>query len=514
MTKFKKFWCLFLVVILSASMFAGCGEGEDFTGDEGEGGGLVEMNTTDNIELTYAYWEDQVIQAPLAERFHEKYPNITVDVETNYFESADGYTEAMVNLAAANDLPDVFWILSAEQAIRQGWMADITQYWNNDPETKETIASINEFNLGCFYTGKKFTTPVKYFPTVAFANQALWRDKNMEMPAVDMSWEDFVKEVEKFYGMKDDNGKPIYGVSEAVTVITWYPVANDPDCQGEFGWDGESFHMDSWAVGVNLETKWTNGASITDPTSTIDKWAGAYKSSNNIDVDSAIYEQDSYWSQDHGKVAFRLDNWWCWERYWNKDWMIKTNGVEWVPYVMPHTEANKDSTRMMATMDFGGVSYNCEYRREAYEWLKYSTWGADGWKAKLEIYPQAYVTVTEDDETKQALFDKNNCPITTNQEVWDGFRAWHPGADDELGRGKFFDYCIPYFQKALAIPYGAQQIPGFEAFLEESGYRQKEQEILESGVQNAAEFVAEFERIGKEEAQEALAEIKGMYGLS
>lgn len=498
MTKFKKFWCLFLVVVLSASMFVGCGDDEQSTtGDTG----LVAMNTTDNITIRYAYWEDQVIQQPLAARFHEKYPNITI--EEVYFETADGYTAELSNLAAAGDLPDVFWILSAEQAIRQGWMADMTAYWENDPDARETIPSLDQMKLGYFYTGKKFTTPVKYFPTVAFANKALWESKNMEMPdEKNMTWEVFEKEVEKFHGQLDDNGKPLYGVSEAVTVITWYPVANDPTCEGEFGWDGSEFHMQSWAYGVNLETKWTNGATIDNP----DSWKTAYKSSNNIDVDSAVYEQSDYWAQDHGKVAFRLDNWWCWDRYWDKDWMIKENGVIWVPYVMPHTEANKDSVRMMATMDFGGISAGFKYKREAYEWLKYSTWGSEGWKAKLEIYPTAYTA-------DGSLFDKNNCPITTNQEVWDGFRAWHPGADDELGRGKWFDYCIPYFQKALAIPYGAQQIPGFEAFLEESGYRAKEEAIIASNQQTANENVEEFEKIGKENFEKALTDIKTIYGL-
>jgi multiple sugar transport system substrate-binding protein len=498
MTKFKRLWSLLLVVVLSASMFAGCNGNSGTTNAVAE---MTPMNTTDEITLTYAYWEDQVIQGPLEERFHELYPNITI--EDVYFESASGYTTELSNMAAASNLPDVFWVLSAEQAIRNGWLADITNLWESDDEAmNETIPSINEFKLGYLYTGRKFTTPVKYFPSVAFANKALWDSKNMEMPDVDMSWETFEAEVEKFYGQLDDNGKPLYGVSESCTVITWYPVANDATCEGEFGWDGTEFNMESWAYGVNLETKWTNGATVDDP----DSWKTAYKSSNNIDVDSAIYEQDSYWAQDHGKVAFRMDQWWCWDRYWDKDWMIEENGVVWVPYVMPHTEANKDSTRMMATIDFGGISAACQYKREAYEWLKYSTWGADGWKAKLEIYPTAYTA----DGT---LFDKNNCPITTNQEVWDGFRAWHPGDDDELGRGKWFDYCIPYFQNALAIPYGAQQIPGFEAFLEESGYREKETEIIASNIQNANDYVEEFEAIGKENVDKALQEVKDLYGL-
>ena len=47
-----------------------------------------------------------------------------------------------------------------------------------------------------------------------------------------------------------------WGVSESVTVITWYPIASDADCIGEFGWNGKEFDLTNWADGMEIEKGW------------------------------------------------------------------------------------------------------------------------------------------------------------------------------------------------------------------------------------------------------------------
>jgi len=483
MTKFKRLICLFLVIALSASLFVGCGKSGNNSGNGSDG--LVDMNITDDITLTYTYWEDHIIINELVAKFKEKYPNIEVKA-TEY--DTGSYTSELMNLAAAGDLPDVFWLLECDFAISNGYLGDMSKLWEADQETENTIPSINKYKLGYFGTDQKWTTPVKYFPSTAFANKYLFERKGKEMPAMDMSWETFEKTVEDMT-MPDDDGMPIYGVSEGCTVITWYPVAADPNCIGEFGWNGEEFDMENWAYGLTLEAKWANKLD----------YYSSYKSSNDIAIDTEIFGEEVF-AQDRGNAAFRLDQWWCWERYWITDNFIE-NDVIWVPYVMPHTEANKESTNMMCIMDFGGLNQYTQYKREAYELLKYTTWGADGWRDKLELYPTLYT----DDGSR--LIEKNNMPICTDQDVWDGFRLVHPGEDDKYGRGPWFDYFIPYCQKAYAVPYGGQQIPGFTTWLEETGYRTIEEDVIQNG-KNAYDYVDELERTGKAKNEERLKDIK------
>lgn len=488
MTKMKRILCLLLVITMSASVFVGCTTDDDATDTPNT---LVDMNTTDPITITYAYWEDQQIQTELAKAFMEKYTNITIDVESYYFESADGYTAALNNLAAVGELPDVFWILQPDIAIENGWLGDMTGLWENDPDARNTLKSLDEYKIGYFQTDQKWTTPVKYFPSVAYANKNLFDRKGITMPDVDMTWEEFEKSVTDM-SMTDDDGYRIWGISEACTVITWYPVAANKDCIGEFGWNGQEFDMEDWAYGVNLEAKWVNKFDYDNSIKAPAIWE-----------DNVAYFESEVWAQDRGNAAYRLDQWWCWERFWITDTFINDYKVHWVPYVMPHTEANQDSKNMMSVMDFGSVSGFCKNKREAYEWLKFSTWGQDGWKAKLEIFPTLYTG----EEEERRLLERNNMPICTDQEIWDGFREWHPGEDDELERGKWFDYLIPYCQEAYALPYGAQQIPGFDTWLEQTGYRETETEIIADQL-NALEYVESFEAKGKEVNQEYLEKLR------
>ena len=182
-------------------------------------------------------------------------------------------------------------------------------------------------------------------------------------------------------------------------------------------------------------------------------------------------------SQDIGYVAIQPDYWWVWERFWIKDQWINNN-VIWVPYVMPHEEGVKSET-IISTIDFGGISAATKYPREAYEVLKYMTWGVEGWKVKLEEYPN---TLALDGENPM---EKNNFPICMDDEIWAGFRAWHPGSDDKYGRGEYFDYYFEHIKHP--VPLAACQIPGFGTFISVN-YAGVEAKVQEEGV-DANDFV-------------------------
>lgn len=64
--------------------------------------------TSEKIKLTYCSWENEVLKTHLAQKFMEKYPNITVEVITL---PLDGYNDALLNLVSTGQMPDAFWIL-------------------------------------------------------------------------------------------------------------------------------------------------------------------------------------------------------------------------------------------------------------------------------------------------------------------------------------------------------------------------------------------------------------------
>ncbi len=475
--KMKRVICLLLVVVLSTSMLTGCKKGKK---EVTKVDGLVPL-TEDDIEISYAFWEDKPIVDKLVEAWNEVHPNIKINVMG--YDSAVGFNDELLNLSAAMNLPDVFWILNeCDFAIENGMLYDMTPLWENDPDAKNVLPSINDFKIGYFGTDFKWTTPVKYFPSAAFVNKALYERINEDMPKKDWTWAEYEEEVSSMTRPDpSDTKKMIYGFhcNTANYPVTWYPLAADDNCIGEFGWDGKEFHLNNWAKGLNTQANWRKSG---------------YMAPETIEECEAMYGEAS-WAQDIGYVAIQPDYWWVWERFWIKDQWINNN-VIWVPYVMPHEEGVKSET-IISTIDFGGISAATKYPREAYEVLKYMTWGVEGWKVKLEEYPN---TLALDGENPM---EKNNFPICMDDEIWAGFRAWHPGSDDKYGRGEYFDYYFEHIKHP--VPLAACQIPGFGTFISVN-YAGVEAKVQEEGV-DANDFVAELEKQANQCNQERLDEL-------
>ena len=427
--------------------------------------------TTKNITLTYASWENEVLTSHLAKRFMEKHPNITVEVVTL---PIDGYNDALLNLISTGQMPDAFWILGeCDFAISNQLLGDMTEYWENDPESENVLKTINEGKFGYYGTDRKWATPVKFFPETIYANKALFDQLNVEMPPMDWTWEEMVEYIKKM--TVPELG--IYGFNQYRRIVTWYPVAADDNCWGEFGWDGESYDFTNWADGINLEAELING--------------GYHAPPFDSDEAEAAFGDRTMWAADSGKIAFQFDAWWTFNNLFAQDTYLE-KGLIYVPYLVPRAKDTK-STHMMGTLDFGGISSATEYPREAYELLKYMNWSEEGWMAKLE----AYSTLTNPDGSKLSL---DALPITLSEKVWSEVRNFFPGDDDPYSRGPWFDYFFEHCKEP--IPYGGTMIPGFASFLGE-GYAGVEDSIINGGV-NAHDLVQDLNEKANAANREAM----------
>ncbi len=444
MIKAKKLICLGLTVVMTASLLTGCGkksEGRVSTT------GFVDVDTETEMTLSYCYWQDRKIVSELINDFQEKYPNIKV--EDLGQDSTDGYNENLTNLSAAMNLPDVFWLLGeCDFAIENGMLYDMSPMWEADEDTKNVLSTINSLKLGYFGTEAKWTTPVKYFPDTIFANKALFESTNHKMPEKDWTWEDMKKSIEEMCFINND-GKRIYGYNDYRTIVTWYPVAADADCVGEFGWDGTAFDFKYWADALKQQADWIKGE-VHAPT------------------DTAILEEmygSSEWVASQGVVAYQFDSWWTWNNLFSREEYTSKN-VIYVPYIIPHTADNQKSEKFIATMDFGGISAATKHPREAYEVLKFMTWGAEGWTKKLEHFKELEEQA-KTDKTIDVTTLCNNLPLCNDETVWNTYKTeFLPSEGDEFGRGEWFSYYLDHIKEP--IPYGGQQIPGFTSFLQEN----------------------------------------------
>lgn len=445
----KKALCLTLAVTMTASMFTACTSSSKKTT---KSVAKLDPMTTDEITLKYQFWEDGPVVNSLYEEWQKKYPNIKIDIQEVLVGDANGN---LVNKSGTSDMPDVFWVLGTPDfAITNGMLANMVGMWSADADTKNVIGGIDEFKLGYLGTDAKWTTPVKFFPTEAWLNMNYFTTHNVDMPSTDWTFEEMIDLVEGPLTPGDGTG---WGMSEAVSIITWYPIASDPDCIGEFGWDGTKFDLTNWADGMDVEKELRTDGYI---------------------APAVLEGTEDQYPQDLGMVAMRLDNWWCWERFWDKEEMYSRK-VYWVPYVLPHTEENSASQTYLATIDYGGVSSGTQYPREAYEVLKFFCWGAEGWTYKLSKYDDIVSGSVDADGNPTSVSGLvagpiNNCPITTDETVWTEYEKKHPttaaGGDTEgdamgVDRSPYFDAFFEKVRKSKWTSYGGTQIPGFDTWL-------------------------------------------------
>lgn len=468
MKNMKKVLSLLLVLVMCIGTLAACSDKKNDTPTGGaesstvtkapEQGSdtpaVVEKSlpamTTDNITLTYASWENEILTNHLASAFMEKYPNITVDVVTL---PLDGYNDALLNLVATGQMPDAFWILGeCDFALSNDLLGDMTEYWENDPEADNVLTTINEGKFGYYGTDKKWATPVKFFPETIFANKTVFDQLNVEMPSTEWTWEEMVASIKQL--TVPEQG--IYGFNQFRTMVTWYPVASDDNVWGEFGWDGTKFDLTNWADGLNLQAELVNGK----------YHAPAFDS----DEAEAAFGDRTMWAAYSGKIAYQFDAWWTFNNLFATQEYLDL-GLVYVPYAVPRANGTT-SSHSMATIDFGGISSATEHSREAYELLKFMNWNEEGWLAKID----AYSNLTNADGSKLSM---DALPITLSETVWEKVRTFFPGADDEYGRGPYFDAFLENCKEP--IPYGGTVIPGFGTFIAE-GYQGSEIAVLNDGV--------------------------------
>lgn len=517
--KSRKVMSLLLAAAMTASLFSGCGNNNSNDNNDNKGGnsassatsgsssasssgsetsGLPAM-TKDEITLTYVHFDNDPLVKYLAEKFMDKYPNITV--KTQYYVADGEYNNTLLNMVQTGDTPDCFMILgNCDFALSNGLLGDMTEYWENDPENQNILSTINSAKMGYYGTDKKLATPIKFFPDVVYADMAVFEKLNVEMPSTEWTWDEMIQSFKDV--TSPDQG--IYGFNQFHSIVTYYPIAAEKDAIGEFGWNGTEFNMDSWATGVNTWAELVNG-----------KYHAPYF---DTDEAEAWLGDRLMWAGNSGKIGYQLDAFWTYLNLFDTA-DYRSKGMEFVPYTTPKVEGG--SGNVLGVLDFGGISSATEHPREAYELLKWMGWGTEGWKYKLE----AYATVTAEDGTP--IWNQSMpAPITTDAEIWKEFsqsyfptanrtidsvvdsRTGEPiaSAEEDEKYGKYWD---AFFANCKTpVPFGDTMIPGFADFIA-NAYAGIEEAVRNGG--NASDYVEELAGKAAEANKLAMEAVKEMY---
>lgn len=166
-----------------------------------------EVNGGEPITLTMIGWEifQQEGMEALAAAYHEKHPNVTIDVQISTWSEYWTKLEAMAN---SNSLPDVFWMHTNEfsKYAEAGILADLTDlydegkdyYYNNFPENL-----VNNF----VYEDQVYGV-MKDVDTIGLVyNKDIFDEAGVEYPNEDWTWDTLV---EASQTIKEKTGK--YGL--------------------------------------------------------------------------------------------------------------------------------------------------------------------------------------------------------------------------------------------------------------------------------------------------------------
>ncbi|MDU4695612.1 MAG: ABC transporter substrate-binding protein [Paenibacillus sp.] len=203
----RKFSAVLMCLMLLGSLLAACGGGNKEaqtnggnsggnTATSNNGGGNAEPATgeADDItqrkvtikihyplpdETTLRQQEDDKIA-----RFQAMYPNVTI-VKDDWQYSVNEIGVKM----ASNEAPTFYntWATEAQFLVERGWVADITELWNNW-EYKDEINPVlqNQFIVD----GKVYGITQNGYVTSTVVNKKLLDEKGIAAPAFDWTWDD------------------------------------------------------------------------------------------------------------------------------------------------------------------------------------------------------------------------------------------------------------------------------------------------------------------------------------
>ncbi len=356
------------------------------------GGGKTPTKTDRPIQLTWASWQDPNVDAALIEKFMELHQDIEV---TQITMAQDSWDQGLFNLNSTGDLPDAFTTFDLASATANGWTLDITEMYNADPYTQQIPEGIRQAGI---YDGVRYGLATWQFPCVVFVNKTLFDSVNEPLPAADWTIEEMVNIARRLsnpstytFGLNEpsnyDGTEWLYRVFPVATTDNLYEWGFDPAAG--------TFDLTSWAEGYDLGKQLVDeqvmGNCLTDEQREI-----AYGSAATPLVET-------------GKIAMSLD--WFWTCAYMKSEVMTNNGIEWLVYPQP-----TDSGRIQSVIDLGAVSATTEHPQEAYELLRFMTFSAEGWAAKLDY--------CQENGLLPAML-----PIADDEEVWTRVKTFFQGED-------------------------------------------------------------------------------------
>ncbi len=440
------------------------------------------LNTTDPITLTFLTWDDFELTRALADKFTEKYPNITIEIIQTTTADCTG---TLTNLAADNNLPDMFFWLDLDPLLANPMMMDITEYVENDKEYQTKLYNSLR-KVGYIDNQRCFFMPGENLPAIVYLDQAVFEKLNVELPPQDWKWEDMLALIETM----TDPSQGIWSYNFFMGPVTLGPIALTDNVSGEFGWDGDSYNFGSgWVECVENQSEYARLG---------------YQAIAGSEAYLAVVPDDM-WPGESGHVAIQMDAYWTLNNIYTQTAALE-RGLKMVPYNAP-VGGDVENGGQFSWIDMVSISSTCEHLREAYEALKFLTWGKDGWLARAELYPSLL------NEAGEKIYRvAGSLPMIEDAEVGAAMAAIMP----DLGYWNEWEAFFSAIQNP--VTFGGRTIPGFNTFITDyyhgsdyGGFTGIEAAI-NAGAVDPYDYTDTLDEMGRKYYDDAMAVFYTVYG--
>lgn len=395
----KKFFNVLLCFTL-LFLVVGCGDSKDDPGKkddptpskatywDADGNGIDDWQE-EEVTLKFATWqytnsEMVTIDVLMAQEFEEKYPNIHIEFVTVGEEYE--YNDNMLALMETNELPDVFLIRRLESFLPYNMLADLTEMYDNDPDSKYIFQSLQSSGI---FEGKRYAIPTYIYPQFWVVNKDILEEKNIPIPTYDWTWDqmeaiakaanDETKHIIGLYGRQGyygEGGTRVY-LNELPKVLK---IKNDGAVGKNWaGWsyDGEKFNFDDPAFqeAMNkMQTGLQEGWLKTGLTGSA--WEAAEGNEGQSSQKTLYYNDPDFVPTTGGKVAVWVEASWSFKDEKDK--------IEFDYDIYPGP-----SGVTSGNTDIAGVSSLSKHKQAAYQFLKWMSYSEEGILTRFDIYKES-----------------------------------------------------------------------------------------------------------------------------
>ena len=336
----------------------------------------------EEVTLTYASWQHTsldvvTIESLMVQAFTEKYPNITVNMQI--LGSGEEWDANMMVAAESGTLPDVFLINRLKNSLPYNIVADITDYYENDPDTAYIFPSVEELGT---YNGVRYAIPTFIYPQVWIVNKDILDAAGVAFPGYDWTYEQ-AEAIARATTNENTHTIGMYGCEfytrELPKVLKIEAATNAEELAIANAWyaatyDGVRFNYDD-EIFLSAMTRLT------------DALTGGY-CTQSLDAETleSWYLDPAFTPQYNGKVAI-----------WREaTWSVKNHFAEmlfdWDVYPGPSGVTGGNT-------DIAGISTTTQSPEAAYQLLKWMSYSEEGLLTRFQLF---------EDYSEQVTISANN----------------------------------------------------------------------------------------------------------